>query len=81
VLSVLERAFQRIDALGLRVELGSQQELQTAIYTTTLSAFRFKVSQSTGQDSNSSSKAMYKEVEFGNSAPHYVRGTMLNDLS
>ena len=27
VLSVLERAFQRIDALGLRVELGSQQEL------------------------------------------------------
>lgn len=43
------------------------------VYTATISAFRFKVA-------STCDKVIFKEQEFSNTTPHYLRGTLLNDL-
>jgi len=73
VLSVIESAFQRVDAFGLRIDLNN--EAMQSVYTATLSALRFKANQSVQKGTG-----LCKEVEFSNSAPHYMRGTLLSDL-
>ena len=47
----------------------------------TLSAFRFKVIQASVQNMNDFPvKAIIKELEFSNTKPHYMRGTLICDL-
>ena len=74
MLQVIESAFKKIDAFGLRVDLLKKDQEVQAIYTATLSAFRFRVA-------SKGVLATFKEQEFSNTNPYYLRGTLLNDLN
>ena len=81
VLDVLEAAFKRIDAFGLRVEFLEKDHETQSLYTVTLSAFRFKVIQAAAHNmSDFPAKTIIKEQEFSNTKPHYMRGTLICDL-
>lgn len=75
---MIEGAFKRIDAFGLRVEILEKDQETQLVYTATLSAFRFKVHQTTLAENRL--KTISKEQEFSNSTPHYMRSTLMNDL-
>lgn len=80
-MSIIENAFKRIDAFGLRVELLEMDQEIQLVYTATLSAFRFKVQQADSSNACHDKKTvMTKEQEFSNTTPHYMRNTLLNEM-